>query len=365
MKYSEIYRNQALTGTLPQVRQSGKVGWRSPSNIALVKYWGKRSPQIPMNPSISFTLKNAYTETIIDYLYNPDMEGPAISYNFEGKQNPAFTERIRNYLDDIREYMPVLKRLNLNISSFNSFPHSAGIASSASAFAALALCLFDIELRITGETMEEKDFYRRASFLARMGSGSASRSVYGGIVLWGEIAGINNSSDEYAIGLSDGVHSVFTTYQDTILILNDQQKKVSSSVGHALMENNPFSEVRFLQAREHVSELQNILALGNVKAFIRILELEAFTLHAMMMTSEPAYFLMNTDTLEVISRIRQFREETKIPIGFTLDAGPNIHLLYPKKYQKKVNDFIRDELIQFCIEGRLINDCVGEGPTRL
>lgn len=357
--------HQAGKYILPTEKREGTVGWRSPSNIALIKYWGKRPSQLPMNPSVSFTLQNAFTETIINYQYDPKFEGLEINYSFEGNQNDAFSGRIQNYLGALRSYLPIVDSLKLEITSGNSFPHSAGIASSASAFSALALCLLDIEKAIHGIAGDEDLFKRKASFLARMGSGSACRSVYGSFVLWGYTPEITHSSDEYAIDLSAQVHPTFKDLQDMILIVDDHEKGVSSSAGHQLMEDNPYSEIRFEQAKKNTSKLLAVLKEGDINEFINIIEYEALTLHAMMLTSFPGYFLMNPDSLEIIKRIRSYRYSTGLPVGFTLDAGPNIHLIFPRQYQQEVNEFIQTDLIRFCKDSRYISDIIGNGPERI
>jgi len=161
-----------------------QVGWRSPSNIALIKYWGKAGWQIPMNPSLSFTLSNAYTETVLLFkkkkVKNKKIE---FLYLFEGNENYEFSDHIKKYLNNILSEFPFLADYYFRFESKNSFPHSAGIASSASSMSALALCLCSIELQIN-KTVDSLGFYQKASHTARMGSGSASRSVYGGFNAW-------------------------------------------------------------------------------------------------------------------------------------------------------------------------------------
>ena len=116
------------------------VSWKAPSNIALVKYWGKLKGQIPANPSVSFTLTNCYTETSV---YFEKLENPSKDFQFdfffEGNPKPSFHPKIVTFFERIYEYQPFLKDYYLRIDSYNSFPHSSGIASSASAMAALAL----------------------------------------------------------------------------------------------------------------------------------------------------------------------------------------------------------------------------------
>lgn len=365
MNYSDKYLDQARNIKVPNDNIEGKVRWRSPSNIALIKYWGKRKPQLPMNPSISFTLHNSITDTKIDFEFNPSLKNTELQYIFEEKQNEFFTQKIYNYFQSISSFLPVIRNLKLRISSNNSFPHSAGIASSASAFSALALCLLDIESTVTGSKMNDDDFFDKASFLARFGSGSASRSLFGGLTLWGEIKEIKGSSDEQAVELSAYSHPEFRTFRDTILIVDDEEKKVSSSAGHALMSEHPFASSRFQQAGKNASHLLKMLKEGDFMAFIDIVEHEALSLHAMMLTSSPGYFLIHPNTIEIIERIREFRKRMSIPVGFTLDAGPNVHMLYPAKYINDVKEFIESELIVLCKDNMLINDCVGSGPKKI
>ena len=365
MAFSETYKNSKSGDRFPGRAVSGRNGWRSPSNIALVKYWGKRSLQLPMNPSISFTLKGCFTETTIEYEFNPERPKCELQYHFEGTLNENFYERVHDYLKNLKEYIPVISKLRLNISSSNSFPHSAGIASSASAYSALALCLLDIEQKIQGKRLPQEEFYRRASFLARLGSGSASRSLYGYSALWGSTPDMDISSDEFAVGLEDILHEVFMDYQDTILILDDRAKQISSSQGHAFMEKNPYAEVRYAQAKKNTTELYHAFRGGDLMKFINITEKEALSLHAMMLTSSPAFFLMQPATIELIRLIREYRKESGIPVCFTLDAGPNIHILYPNVYRDKIHSFIRERLVSLCPQEKIIYDGVGSGPVSI
>ena len=230
--------------------------------------------------------------------------------------------------------------------------------------ATLALCLCEIHQKVTDSYSDKIAFLKHASHIARLGSGSACRSIYPYLAQWGQTDSIPSSSDEYAIPVSD-VHVDFTTYLDAILIIDSDEKKVSSSAGHQLMEKNPFAEIRYKQAHTNLAELLIALKTGDLDTFIEIVELEALMLHALMMTSQPSYILIRPNTLQGIEKIQLFRQETKIPVCFTLDAGPNIHLLYPKKYQTEVEAFISQQLIMLCEDERVIFDCCGEGPISL
>ncbi len=353
---------EALKSLQPGKRQ-GNVGWESPSNIAFVKYWGKYPRQIPANASLSLTLSKAVTRTRTVYNYDPKREKPAVQFEFEGQRKGDFTARIEKYLSGLTEFMPWIRNTEFTISSENTFPHSSGIASSASAMSAMALCLCDIEQEIY-QREYPGNFFRRASFLARLGSGSASRSLYGKMAEWGITASCKDSSDEFAIPVPE-IHDVFMGMKDSILIIESGIKKVSSSLGHDLMKSNPYAKLRFEAAEENMQQLCNVMQKGDMGGFIDIMENEALSLHAMMMTSSPGYVLMQPNSLEVIHRIRDFRSSTGRFIGFTLDAGANVHVIYPAKQAESIRKFIDQELKELCEHGTIIHDEMGSGPRRI
>ena len=339
------------------IPDSGEIIAKSPSNIALVKYWGKKPIQIPTNPSISFTLTNCFTKTAFSF-----KKSNSFSFNFtvKGMEKPSFVPKIESFLDRIKQWCPYLFYYQIGIDTANTFPHSSGIASSASGFSALALAIVELEQKITGISNENK--YLKASFLSRLGSGSASRSLYGPCAIWGLHKNIASTSNQYAIAHND-LHEKFKNYQDTILLIDKGTKKVSSTVGHELMHNHPFSKERFLQANNNLENMISVLKSGDLGKFISISESEALTLHAMMMTSNPYFILMKQGTLSAIEKVWSFRNESKIPLSFTLDAGANVHLLYPLVYKQQVLDFIVSELIVYCENEQYICDEVGGGSN--
>jgi diphosphomevalonate decarboxylase len=338
-----------------------RVKWRCPSNIALVKYWGKRDYQKPMNPSLSFVLQNAYTETSIELVKEGNQK---VAFYFDSAAND-FGDRIEKYLHKLSGRMPWINNYNFLIHSSNSFPHSAGIASSASSFGALALCLAEIDFILSGRETGSPDFWLQASELARMGSGSACRSVYPGFALWGQTQLFESSSDEFAIPLSEGIHPIFYGLRDAILMIDSGAKAVSSSTGHELMNGHIYQQARIAQAHQNINNLYLALLTGNQEKFVDVVENEAMSLHAMMMTSNPSFLLLKPNSLELITRIRRFREEANIPVCFTIDAGPNIHLLYFQDNESEVKAFINRELVIFCENGKWIDDRIGKGPERL
>lgn len=342
----------------------GHFSWSAPSNIALVKYWGKKANQIPANPSISFTLNNCKTITTLGFTKKKNDNRFSFDLLFEGKPKEDFKPKIEKFFERINEYSPFLKEYHFTIDTQNTFPHSSGIASSASGMAALAMNIMSLEKTLNPE-MTEDFFYQKASFLARLGSGSACRSIKGSVVVWGNHTDIKGSSNLYGVEFSTTIHPHFKNYQDTILLVDKGEKQVSSTVGHDLMYNHPFAEQRFDQAHNNLMVMKAILETGNLDEFIKITESEALTLHAMMMTSLPYFILMKPNTLEIINRIWKFRNETQIPVCFTLDAGANVHVLYPENVSVKVLQFIQDELVGFCKNGEYLCDAIGNGAIEI
>jgi len=338
--------------------------WESPSNIALIKYWGKYGVQLPCNPSLSMSLKQSVSR--FELSYSPYKDGDKrLIYLFEGKENLAFEEKLSKFIASVSNDLPCLNKYQLKISSSNSFPHSAGIASSASAMSALALCLCSMQEAIDEMEMPQDYFLQKASRIARLGSGSASRSLFGQYAIWGEMEGLPLSSNLYAIPSTAPVHPVFEQMQDTILMIDSSPKKVSSTAGHALMKSHPYADARFQQARLNMSDLLVALEQGDFESFTRIVENEALSLHGLMMNSNPSYTLLKPNTLEAIERIRDFRNQSNLPLTFTLDAGPNIHLLYPQQYENEVLAFVKSDLTELLEEGKFIQDGMGNGPQRI
>lgn len=348
---------------------SGTVSWQSPSNIALIKYWGKYGEQLPMNPSISFTLKNCNTKTSLSFVKRTftktsECEGFDFEVYLDGKRELSFEPKIQKFFERVEVYLPFLKDFKFKIETSNSFPHSSGIASSASGMSALALCLMDLERQMK-PSIDDAYFMEKASFLSRLGSGSACRSIEGPVIVWGEHSEIDGSSNLFGTKYPFEVHQNFQNYQDTILLVDKGEKQVSSTLGHDLMIGHPFAEQRFQQAKDNLTKLIPVLKNGNLSEFIKIVESEALSLHAMMMTSMPYFILMKPNTLEILNRIWEFRQETKSNVCFTLDAGANVHVLYPESEKETVLQLIKNELAQFCKNGEFIEDEVGLGAVQL
>lgn len=333
---------------------SQTVSASCPSNIALIKYWGKFDNQIPANPSISYTLNHCKTNTSVEFLAD---ENFSVQTFLAGNEEKKFAEKIEKYFRNIEEYLPWILKGKYIIKTENTFPHSSGIASSASGFGAIAKCLMELDGIFSGTTDEDSKL-KKASFLARLGSGSACRSLYNGLIVWGETKEVAGSSDLFAVPYpNEEIHSMFKKFNDWVLLIHEGEKSVSSTVGHGLMKTNPYAERRFQEAHENFTTLKEILKTGDMRRFIKLVEHEALTLHAMMMMSDPAFILMKTGTLEVINKIWEFRKATGLDLFFTLDAGANVHLLFPEDSSSEtIKSFIVKELLQHTQNGGVVKD---------
>lgn len=365
VKFSKLNTEHFVAASYKKQIENLSVTYKSPSNIALVKYWGKSEPQLPKNASISFTLDKSHTITTIHFKKTKVCKKANFELFFEGKRKEEFKPKISSFFKKIQHYCPYILEYEMTIESFNSFPHSSGIASSASGMSAIAMCLMDLENLLMNGELTDAYIKQKASFLARLGSGSASRSIEGPLVVWGKHSDVEESSDLYGVRFSNFIHPIFQNYQDAILLVDKGKKQVSSSVGHNLMFNHPFANQRFLQANENISKLIEYLTSGNVDEFITLVESEALTLHAMMLTSNPYFILMKPNTLEIINKVWSYRKENNSKLCFTLDAGANVHLLYPEKEKDMVMQFVENELSKYCEKKQYICDNVGFGAQKM
>lgn len=339
-----------------------QVSWSAPSNIAFIKYWGKKGHQLPANASLSMTLNRARTEMSVSVEKKENNKSELdLTFSFEGKAEPQFEKKIRDFLLTLSDFAWA-KDYALKFSSKNTFPHSTGIASSASSMSALALCLLELEEKMVGK--KHPHFLQEASRLARLASGSACRSLYGGHVFWGEHPDFSAGNDEWATPMPS-VHENFQEMGDAILVVSSAAKKVSSREGHNRMAEHPFKAARVTQAQQHTALLLQALAQGDWQSFQQIVQSEAMTLHALMMSAPRPAILMASGTLKILELIESFAQDSGLPLAYTLDAGPNVHLLYHKKERTRVVSFIQTELLPFCEERMWIDDEIGDGPKKL
>ncbi|NPA46676.1 MAG: diphosphomevalonate decarboxylase [Chlorobi bacterium] len=353
-----------LVGPVPENLPENPVIYaEAPSNIALIKYWGKQKNgvQLPMNPSVSLTLSRSKTLSTARLKRRNEKKGSTLIFKLDGERKSSFEPKILTFLERIRPYAPFVNAYDWEIESRNTFPHGSGIASSASGFAALAKIVMDLEEQIYGTY---KPGYRTAktSFLARLGSGSAARSVAAPAMLWGKHPEVAESSDYYAIPLPFALHPAFEDIRDTIILFERGEKSVSSTQGHRLLENHPFKNQRISQAFNNMTAMLHALQTGDWDHFGRLTEAEALMLHALMMTSEPYFILMKPQTLGFIQDLWQWRKSfenshgEKPPVYFTLDAGANVHLLYSGPWEERVMEWLGQTVPEIIREGLYIAD---------
>jgi len=253
--------------------------------------------------------------------YWPEQEklhSPFLEFLFEGKKEERFERKINDYLHSLLSDFPFLQHYRYRIESRNTFPHSAGIASSASSMSALGLCVAGLLSRFgKGLQAPHHPFLQQASRLARMASGSACRSVFGCYVVWGHVPEFAGTSNDYAIPVPFEVNPLFHGIKDAILVVSSKEKEISSREGHALMDDHPYSFQRYELAMKHVLRMFKYLESGDMEGFIEITEAEAMNLHALMMSSSRSYFLFEPNTLHIVNAIRNFRKTTYIPVCFT------------------------------------------------
>jgi len=295
-------------------------------NLAFIKYWGNRDDtlRLPSNGSISMTLAGLETRTRV--VFDPSLKSDELSINAEPASDPAL-ERVRQVLGLVRGMAGLSSYAH--VESENNFPTGTGIASSASAFAALALA----STNAAGLDLTEADLSR----LARHGSGSACRSVPGGFVEWEAGSG---DQDSFAVSIAPPDHWDLV---DCIAVVGTEPKSTGSSQGNMLAGTSPLQAARVEDAPRRLEICRNAILKRDFEALAEIVELDSNLLHAVMMTSRPALFYWKPATLAVMQAVRQARS-AGMPICYTLDAGPNVHVITPLTEANQVTGLLHDLL---------------------
>ena len=283
----------------------------APSNIAFIKYWGKTDEilRLPENGSISINLDNLLTTTTVDFSENYKTD----EVSFNGSR-PNNADRIIKHLDRIRNLAGV--KMKARVVTINNFPTAAGIASSASGFAALTVAT----AAALNLNLSEKDL----SILARQGSGSACRSIPSGFVEW--LDG-NTSDTSYAVSLYPPDHWDIV---DVVAIVSDEQKKISTSAGQRFCRTSPFFATRLANLGNKIENIKTYLANRDFQAFGELIEAEALELMAILITSTPALIYWHPETIKLIKNIIGWRTEG-LSVYFTEDAGQNLHIIIERK----------------------------------
>ncbi|GEL12498.1 diphosphomevalonate decarboxylase [Lapidilactobacillus concavus DSM 17758] len=299
---------------------------RAYTNIALVKYWGKRDPQqmLPFNSSLSLTLDQFYTETSVTFV-----DDVADQFYLDGEVQPV-SAKITHVIDLVRAQSGLQKAAL--IRSDNHVPNAAGLASSASAFAALALA--------ASTAAGLKLSRRELSILARHGSGSASRSIYGGFVVWHAGQDDQSSFAEPAIANTEQVDFPIAI----LAVLVDQsQKKVSSSAGMAAsVATSPFYPVWARTAEAAIPKMTAAIAAKAVDKIGALAETNAMQMHATTLSADPPFTYFEPETLQIWEKAREIRRKG-LNCYVTLDAGPNPKLICQlQDVEKIIHEFQKE-----------------------
>jgi len=297
---------------------SKKITAIAPSNIAFIKYWGKKKGyeelRLPENGSISMTLDDTIsTTTSVEFDNNLNQDEVEINGKKTDLEDKK-AKKVSKHLDRIRKMAGIETRAK--VVSTNTFPASTGISSSASSFAALSLA----GSKAAGLDLSEKEL----SILARQGSGSASRSIPGGFVKWHDG---NTSESSFAETIFEKEHWDLV---DVVAVVSETAKKVSTTEGQALAGTSPFYETRLTKIQAKMDLLENKLRQKDFSTFGQIMEAEALELHAIMITTMPAILHGSGETVSLMRQVYEWRDQG-LEVYYTINTGANPHLICQAK----------------------------------
>lgn len=293
-------------------------------NIALIKYWGNtdHALRLPVSPSISFNLAELNTMTTVNW--DQALDRDQVTINGNTATGPSY-ERVVTHLDHVRQLAGHAGFAS--VTSTNNFPIGTGIASSASAFAALSLAAS----KALGMDLDE----RALSALARLGSGSASRSIPGGFVAW--YAG-ETHLDSYAETIAPPDHWALV---DIVAVISQEHKKTGSTSGHALADTSPLQAARIASAQARFDTCKAAVLARDFGALAAVVELDNNVMHGVMMTSTPPLLYWEPETLRIIKAIQDWRELEGLEVCYTIDAGPNVHCICSAESANQVEERLR------------------------
>lgn len=319
--------------------------YRAHTNIALIKYWGKRNQKLflPVTDSLSLTLKEFYTETQV--YFSKDLKEDQFVLD-QKMQDSKATTKVSLFVDKFRQLAGTDQRVLVNSQNF--VPTAAGLASSASAFAALASALnaaLDLNLSL-----------QELSILARQGSGSASRSLFGGFVHWHKGQG-DDSASSYAEKIDEADWDIAML----VVILNKGVKMMSSRVAmQHTIETSPFYQLWPQEVAKDLQAIKQAIQAQDIKQLGEIAEHNAMKMHATMLAANPSFSYFEADSLLAMNLVRQLREKG-FPAYFTMDAGPNVKIICPLSQAENM----RQELLKHFTPQQLVITAPGPGPQAL
>ncbi len=294
------------------------------ANIAFIKYWGNRDNalRLPSNSSISMNLDGLFTRTTVSF--QPSLPFDELIVNGHEVMGRGL-ERVICVLDLVRAMADV--RHKAEVMSENNFPAGAGIASSAAAFAALALAAS----KAAGLILNEGELSR----LARRGSGSAARSIPSGFVEWKMGTG---DLDSIAGSIASPEHWALA---DCIAIVSVHHKRTGSTEGHALAWTSPLQAARLADTDRRLDICRNAILTRDFESLANIIELDSDMMHAVMMTSNPPLIYWQAATVDIFHAVREWRS-SGLPVAYTVDAGANVHVICPHDQVRAVEKQLRE-----------------------
>lgn len=283
---------------------------RAHSNIAFIKYWGNQDDalRLPVNPSISMNLADLYTDTTVTW--DEMLASDELTLNGEAATDKALL-RVSKHLDQLRQRLGVTQFAK--VTSSNNFPMGTGIASSAAAFAALTrAAVAAADIHISEQAL---------STLARLGSGSASRSIPAGFVEWHQGA-THEASYAESVAAPDHWNLV-----DVIAIVSAEHKHTTSQAGHPTAKTSDLQHARVAGVGERLQICKQAILDKDFAPFAEVVEYDSNLMHAVMMTSKPPLFYWKPTTLTIMEAVRNWRDKDGVSVCYTLDAGPNVHCI--------------------------------------
>lgn len=287
----------------------------APSNIAFTKYWGKKDEdlRIPENGSISMNLSNLLTTTTVEF--SETYKNDSVTINGVEKEDL----RVSAHLDRIRKLTNI--QTKARVVSKNNFPTGTGLSSSASGFAALSLAASSA----AGLDLSEKEL----SILARIGSGSACRSIPSGFVEW---LGGETSEESYAMQI---FKPDYWDIADVVVVVSSEKKDVATSIGQKTAESSPFMSVRLSRMKEKNEQVKSYIQKKDFQKFGQFIESEALELHAIMLTQTPPLIYWLPGTIVVMKAVQKWRKEG-LSAYFTINTGQDVHIICQKKDVEEV-----------------------------
>lgn len=295
-----------------------KATAKAPSNIAFVKYWGRKDEilRLPENGSVSMNLSNLQTTTTVEF--DEKLEQDEIIFN--GKKEDLENNRAVKHLDRVRALAKI--DLKAKVETANNFPTGTGLSSSASGFAALTLA----SSNAAGLKLSEKEL----SILARQGSGSACRSIPDGFVEWLD----GDTSDEsYATSIFP---PDYFDIADVVTVVSLDKKYLATSEGQKSARTSPFFEKRLSLIKNKIDRVKKAIEDKNFSEFGELVEREALEFHSILFTSNPPLFYWTPETVKVMKFVQKMRQEG-LEVYFTINTGQDVHVICRKEDAEKVS----------------------------